>query len=295
MSCPSSPETLSAMLIENAQPRRTLAGPVSVEGTGIHSGAPCRVALSPAEPGSGIRFTRGGEVVAATVDRANAEMSDRRTVVVGPGGERFEQIEHLMAALAAHGVTDVLVEQAGPEVPFLDGGSREYMAALGRAGIRQTNGARPVLEVREAVSFEDGDAWFAATPHDGLRLSCFVEFPGTIVGNAGFSLEITAETFDLEAARARTFALASDIEKLRAAGLIRGGNLENAVVFDHERYHNPTLNYPDEVVRHKIIDFLGDLALLPYGLRGHFWAWRAGHRSHVRFAQFLMETVRARP
>lgn len=294
MSCPSSPETLPAVLLENEQPRRTLSGPVSVEGTGIHSGAPCKVAMSPAEPGSGIRFTRGGEIVSATIDLADAEKSDRRTVVVGPGGERFEQIEHLMAALSAHGITDVLVEQTGPEVPFLDGGSRDYMAALGRAGVREIAGARPVLEIRDAVSFEDGDAWFAATPHDGLRLSCFVEFPGTVVGNAGFSLEISAESFAQEAAAARTFALASDIEKLRAAGLIRGGNLENAVVFDHERYHNPQLNYPDEVVRHKIIDFLGDLALLPYGLRGHFWAWRAGHRSHVRFAQFLMETVRNR-
>lgn len=268
----------------------TIAREVTVTGRGIHSGLPCSVVLHARPAGSGITFQRptpGAPVVAADLATANAEASDRRTVLVGAGGERFEQVEHLMAALYACGITDAHVVQNGPEVPFLGGGSREYMESIRGAGVTPTGGIRGVLEVTRPVQFQDGEAFFAATPHDGLRLSAFVEFPGTVVGHDGFSLEVDEESFFREVSAARTFALARDLEKLRAAGLIKGGDLGNAVVFDHERYYNESLHYPNEVVRHKIIDLLGDLALTQRTLRGHFWAWRAGHRSHVRFAQFL--------
>jgi len=269
---------------------RTLRRDVAIEGVGIHSGAPCRATLRPRGAGHGIAFTRGRAVVPATWRHADAEASDRRTVIVGDGGERFEQIEHLMAALYAAGISDALVEQAGPEVPFLGGGALEFLNAIREAGTEDTGAPRPVLAIGAAETVEDGNALMVATAHDGLRLSCFVEFPGTIVGNMGFSMEVDEESFLREAAPARTFALASDLEKLRAAGLIRGGNLQNAVVFDHERYYNESLAFPDEVVRHKIVDLLGDLALIPAVLRGHFWAWRAGHRGHVKFAQRLAAT-----
>lgn len=280
-------------MLPSPQSRRTVARPVELRGVGIHSGVPCRVVIQPALDGGGVQFQRAGrEPVRADWRTANAELSDRRTVIVADHGERFEQIEHLMAALAACAISDVVVLQEGPEVPFLGGGSREYMEAIMQAGAEELD-AEPVapLTISEPISFEDGDARFAAAPHDGLRLSVYVEFPGTIVGNDGFTLEVTEKSFFEEASRARTFALASDIEKLRAAGLIKGGSLENAVIFDHERYHNASLHYPNEVVRHKIIDLLGDLALLGSPLQGHFWAWRSGHRSHVRFAQHLAREI----
>jgi UDP-3-O-[3-hydroxymyristoyl] N-acetylglucosamine deacetylase len=225
---------------------------------------------------------------------ANAEFSDRRTVIIGESGERFEQIEHLMAAFAAFGITDAEVRQVGPEVPFLGGGSREYMEALLGAGTQtlgdETTNLEPLV-ITEPVSFTDGNAIMSATPHDGLRMSVFVEFPGSIIGNQGYSIELTRDSFFEEVSRARTFALVRDIEQLRAMGLIKGGNLSNAVIADADRYHNESLHYPDEVVRHKVIDLWGDLALLARPLRGHFWAWRAGHRSHVRFAQFLAREI----
>ncbi len=278
---------------ENKTLTRTLSKEAKLTGVGIHSGLECKVIIAPADPGHGIAFTRGGEVIPATIDFADAEASDRRTVIIGKTGERFEQIEHLMAALYANGITDALVTQEGPEVPFLDGGSLEYMQALTSAGTRETDGTRPTLTVTGAGAFETGDSRFSAAPHQGLLLSVFVEFPGTIVGNAGFSLEITPKSFLEEAAPARTFALARDIEMLRNNGLIKGGTLENAVVFDQERYHTDPLNFPNEVVRHKIIDLLGDLALVPFGLRGHFWALRAGHRTHVTFARHLADKVKS--
>jgi UDP-3-O-[3-hydroxymyristoyl] N-acetylglucosamine deacetylase len=274
-------------------PRSTLAAHCELSGTGLHSGVPCRVLINPSEEGGGIHFQRAGRpAVRADWMTANAEASDRRTVIIGESGERFEQIEHLVAALAACGVTDAEVIQEGPEVPFLGGGSREYMEAIRGAGVRALEDAfvEPLV-ITEPVSYSDGNVHFAATPHDGLRMSVFVEFPGTVVGSAGFSIELTEDSFFEEVSRARTFVLARDIEQLRSVGLIRGGNLGNAVVFDAERYHNESLHFADEVVRHKVIDLWGDLALLARPLRGHFWAWRAGHRSHVRFAQYLAREI----
>jgi UDP-3-O-[3-hydroxymyristoyl] N-acetylglucosamine deacetylase len=271
-------------------PTRTVSREVTFEGTGIHTGLPGRVRVIPREASEGIGFTRPGgkEVVAASLKNAPADECIRRTVLTGQGGERFEQVEHLMAALAAMGITDALVEQDGPEPPFLDGGSLDYMKALMDVGVEETGGEILCAVVDKPFHYkEDGGAEFTATPHDGLRLSVFVELPDTIVGSAGFTLEVTAESFLKEAAPARTFAKAGDIEQLRAMGLAKGGTLENSVVFDHEKYFNKKLKFPNEVVRHKVIDFLGDLALLGFPLRGHFWAWRGGHRSHVLFADFL--------
>jgi UDP-3-O-[3-hydroxymyristoyl] N-acetylglucosamine deacetylase len=266
--------------------RQTVAGEVRISGTGIHSGAACSVTITPAQAGEGYAFSRGGGApVVADWRSARADESVRRTVIVGADGQRFEQVEHLLAAFAAMGITDARVEQVGPEVPFLDGGSAVYMDELRAVGTQELDSVVEVLCIDRALGLVDGDAMMTATPDNALRLSCYVEFPGTVVGSAGCTLLVDEESFRREAAPARTFALAGDIEKLRAMGLAKGGNLENAVVFDHERYHNDSLRFPDEVARHKLIDLLGDLALLGRPLRGHFWAWRAGHQGHVRLAQ----------
>lgn len=287
---------IGSLCRDSGVPTRTVAKATAIEGAGIHSGITCRVRIQPRNAGEGIAFTRAGRnPVPATWQFANAEASDRRTVIIGADEERFEQIEHLMAALYALGISDALVEQEGPEVPFLGGGSREYMDALRQAGVVENGGQFPVLHIEQTASLEDGGALLTATPHDGLFLSAFVEFPGTVVGNMGFTIGINPENFYDQVSQARTFAVARDIEALRARGLARGGNLQNAVVFDETRYHNESLDFPDEVTRHKIIDLLGDLALLGCGLNGHFWAWRAGHRSHVLFAQKIARECRLDP
>lgn len=273
-------------------PQRTIERAATFEGTGIHSGAPCRMEIRPAAPGSGIQLLMKGSGWAplpATAEFAVAAESDRRTVLRGPQGQLFQQLEHVMAALAALGVTDVELEQEGPEPPFLGGGSREYVEGLEAAGLATCLRQDEPLVVAEPFAVRDGSAEVVATPYEGLRLSAFVDFPGTVVGTRGVSFEITPEGFRDEVAAARTFALEADIEALRAAGLARGGTLQNAVVFNATRFLNDSLFFEDEVPRHKIIDLLGDLALAGRPLRGHFWAWRAGHRSHVRFVQALLK------
>lgn len=270
--------------------RRTLAAPLTFTGVGIHTGLPARLEVRPSNHAAGVHLAMAGRdwpPLAASVEHAVAEESDRRTVLRGPEGQLFQQLEHVLAALAAFGVTDAELLQHGPEPPFLGGGAAEFAEAILSSGTADLDHEIEPLVVDRPLRVTDGPAELVATPHEGLRLSCFVEFPDTVVGSRGFSIELDAESFRREVAPARTFALEGDLEALRRAGLAKGGTLENAVVFNRTGYLNQALYFEDEVVRHKVIDLLGDLALIGRPLRGHFWAWRAGHRSHVRFAHAL--------
>lgn len=286
--------SMTATLRTGGSPRKTVSGEVEVAGAGLHTGVDCRAVIRPAEGGRGIRFLRkGAGEVPATIETADPEASVRRTVLVAADGGRVELVEHLMAAFAAAGVSDAEVEIEGPEVPFLGGGAREFLEALLGAGLEECGGGRPLLVVEEPMAFQCDGAVLAAMPAEGCRLSAYVEYPGTVVGSMGASVELDAGVFLREIAPARTFAAASEIEGLRAAGLAKGGNLQNAVVFDAGKYLTDPLYFPDEVARHKIVDLLGDLGLLGCEMRGHFWAWRAGHRTHLLFArQLLSRTIR---
>jgi len=270
--------------------RRTIAKDFKVEGHGIHKNEQAVITFKPAASGTGIKISRAedpSQSLLLTTENADAEKSERRTVM-NSNGVVFEQLEHVMAALAGCGITDVELVQKGLEPPFLGGGSKEYMDALVEHGFKDFEEQLEPLVIDRPFAFTDEDgAELVATPHDGLRLSSFIEFPGTIAGSMGFSIELDTEKFHKEVSAARTFAKKADIDMLWQMGLAKGGNLKNAVVFDESEYLNDELLYPDEVVRHKIIDLLGDLALIGRPLVGHFWAWKAGHRSHVRFAQKL--------
>lgn len=277
--------------------RRTLSAPAVFEGKGIHGGLSARLVVEPAPCGTGLVASLEGSdlpPLPLTVENANPVQSIRRTVMEGENGERFEQLEHIMAALAACGVTDAHLRQTGPEPPFMGGGSLEFVEGLRAAGLTSFGETVAPLVVDRAIHLTDTGAEMVASPHDGLRLTVYVEFPGTVVGSRGFSVEITEDSFLAEVAKARTFALEADIRKLWDAGLAKGGSLENAVVFNATGYLNDRLFFEDEVVRHKVIDLLGDLALVGRPLRGHFWAWRAGHQHHVRFARLIAEEFSTR-
>lgn len=275
--------------------RKTISAPAELRGTGIHTGLATSVRFEPAAPGEGLVLVDArGRRCPASIEFADADRSDRRTVLVSPEGVAFEQMEHVLAALAAHGISDCTIVQGGVEPPFMGGGCAEFMDAIAGAGISDLGVPWEVLAVTEPVCFRDGGALMTVSPAEELELSAFVEFPGTVVGSSGANTLGDAASFRREAAPARTFALARDVEMIRAAGLGKGGSLDNTVIFDHERFHNGTLHFPNEPARHKLIDLLGDLALLGVPLAGHFSAWRAGHRSHVRFARFIQQEMASR-
>lgn len=265
--------------------RATVASAFRIEGTGVHSGVACAIAVEPAESG-GIVFAGPKGECPATAEFAIAQESRRRTVIAN-GAARFEQIEHIMAALAAFRITDARITQQGPEPPFCDGGSRDFCAAIRRAGVRALAATVEPLVITRPVSFEGNGAVITATPGDGLRLTAGIEFEGTFLRGQSVTFAITPETFESEVAPARTFVLEREIEQLRAMGLGKGANEGNTLVLGTEAYRNPAL-FPDEPSRHKVLDLLGDLALVGRPVVGHVTAWRAGHESHVHFAKHLL-------
>lgn len=262
-----------------------LKSAIGCEGVGLHSGALVRLRLLPAEPGSGILFRRADLGIAIPARYDHVVDTRLSTVLADPARPeaRVATIEHLMAALAGAGIDDALIELDGPEVPVLDGSAAEFSFLIGCAGIEETGPRRDRIEVLRTVRVEDGEAFGELQPapfaRDSFSMSLSIDFSARAIGRQALSLDLDPESFARDLARARTFTLASEIEALHAAGLALGGSLANAVVVDDDKVLNPEgLRYPDEFVRHKMLDVVGDLALAGAPVSGRFLGNRTGHR-----------------
>jgi UDP-3-O-[3-hydroxymyristoyl] N-acetylglucosamine deacetylase len=290
-SLPTSPDRSLALSWTAAQrSRRTLASAICCVGVGLHSGLKTRLALSPAEPGSGIRFRRtdlGVEIPA----RHDAVVDTRLSTTLGAGGATIATVEHVLAALAGAGVDDALVEVDGPEVPILDGSAEPFLFLIRCAGTADTALPRTTLEVLKTVRVEEGDAFAELAPSalPGFEASMTIEFPDAAIGRQSLSLRVTEETFRTRLADARTFTTAAEVARSRAAGLAKGGSLQNAVVVDGPLVLNPGgLRHADEFVRHKLLDAVGDLSLAGAPIRGRFTGHRSGHALNNRLLRALL-------
>ncbi|ABQ29776.1 UDP-3-O-acyl-N-acetylglucosamine deacetylase [Acidiphilium cryptum] len=266
-------------------PRRGLRAAISCRGVGLHGGQEVNLRFAAAEPGSGIRFRRTD--LGVTIPARHDLVADTRlcTVLADPARPeaRIGTVEHVMAALAGLGIDDALVEVDGPEIPILDGSAAEFVFLLNCSGIVETGLPRDIIEIRRPVRVSDGSAFAelrpAAQGEYGFSAALQIDFPARAIGRQALSLEITPESFAAELARARTFTMKQDIDRLREAGLALGGTLANAVVVDGDEVINPEgLRSPDEFVRHKLLDVVGDLALAGAAIRGRFVGARTGHR-----------------
>jgi UDP-3-O-[3-hydroxymyristoyl] N-acetylglucosamine deacetylase len=279
--------------------QRTLKAPIGCVGVGLHSGLRVNMTLRPAEPGHGIVFRRTdlGVDVPARFDNV---VDTRLATVLGlaAGGPRIGTVEHLMAALAGSEIDNVLVEVDGPELPILDGSAAPYLFLLDCAGSVEQETPRTVLHVNRPVCVSDGDAFAEfrpATPgRSGLHVAMSIEFSAAAIGRQALTLDLTPDSFRRELARARTFTLVQEIDRMRAAGFARGGSLDNAVVVDQARVLNPAgLRMPDEFARHKVLDAVGDLALAGAPLFGRFIAHRSGHALNNRLLRALFNELEA--
>ena len=277
---------------------RTLESSVSLNGIGVHSGEEVTMTLHPAPEGPAIRFRRsdleGAPEIPADLDHVAG--TDMGTTLAGEGDSKVLTVEHMMAALAAAGISRAVVELDGPEIPIRDGSFQEYLAALEEAGIRELDEEREVLRIPRAISVDGGrSSSYVAVPGDGLRISATIEFEHPSIGRQYGSFPMDREGFRREIAPARTFGFKAEAEELWARGLARGSSLENTVILDEEGILNEDLRFPDEFVRHKVGDILGDLALLGTGLEGHIVATRPSHRGNVELAQALAREARRNP
>jgi UDP-3-O-[3-hydroxymyristoyl] N-acetylglucosamine deacetylase / 3-hydroxyacyl-[acyl-carrier-protein] dehydratase len=277
----------------SAPKQQTLAGSAELEGIGLHTAAPARLRFLPAAAGTGLRFRRtdldGSPEIEVTLD--NITGTDLGTTL-GAGDAEVRTVEHLLAAAGAIGLDNAVIEIDGPEVPIMDGSFRSFLDALGAAGLEEQDAAARVWEVSApvAVTGPNGGQYVCA-PGDGLRISATIEFDHPLVRRQFASFPIDA-SFATELGPARTFGFLRDKDRLQARGLALGATYENTVVLDDGAVASGPLRFPDEFVRHKIGDLLGDLTVLGGRVRGSIVAERPSHAGNLELARAIRTSAR---
>jgi UDP-3-O-[3-hydroxymyristoyl] N-acetylglucosamine deacetylase len=269
--------------------QRTLRRPISCAGIGLHSGKKVTLSLKPAAADSGIRFRRsdlGGQEVPATVDHVgginHATGLMRDTVSV-------DTVEHLLAAFVSLGVDNAVVELSSPEVPIMDGSAAPFIYLIQEAGIKPLSSPRRYLKVLRPISLSRGDKRIALYPSDHFKVTYSIAFDHPMLRHQSRTIRLTEESFVEEIAPARTFGFLEEVEMMRQQGLALGGSLENAIVIGDTGVLNNALRFDDEFVRHKILDVIGDMALVGHPIIGHLVAHRGGHALHTQFAAHVLE------
>ncbi len=280
-----------------AKLQRTLARATGFEGVGLHTGEIGTVALRPAPPNSGVRFVRtdlpGHPAIEVRPEHAHFDPRAGRRTILQKNGIQVHTMEHVLAAVAGLGIDNLVIETSTMEIPEPADGSALPIALLMRdAGFETQESPKRHIKVTRPVQWREEGVELSAVPYRGLRITFTIDYDHPLVGRQTVSFEIDDETFMREIAPARTFVLERDLELLRKAGWIKGGRLESAVVVGDDRLKNPEpLRFPDEFVRHKVLDLLGDLYLLGGPLLGHVTALRSGHQSHVAFIKHLKQSL----
>jgi UDP-3-O-[3-hydroxymyristoyl] N-acetylglucosamine deacetylase len=272
--------------------QRTLAGPIEFSGIGLHTGEQASLRVLPAPAGKGIVFRR--------IDLDNFELrADVASVArvayattLMSRGVWISTVEHLLSALYGTGIDNAYIELDNFEVPILDGSAFPYTEAIARAGVVRQRAPRQYIRITRPFVLEEGDKTLGIYPSDTFAIRYDIDFPHPLIGKQSLDVQLTGVNYAQKIAPARTFGFYHEVEKLQAGGLIRGGSLENAIVLTENGMLNDTsLRFPDEFVRHKTLDLLGDFALIGQPVLGSLVANRAGHALHTRFVAELLESA----
>ena len=271
--------------------QRTLKRQISCAGIGLHSGHKVTLTLKPAAADTGIRFRRTdlGVEIPASVEHVSTV---QYATVLGQSGATVETVEHLLSALVAAGIDNVIVELSQREVPIMDGSSAPFLYLLQEAGVKRLPQARKYLKILKPVQITSGDKRIAIYPSDHYKVSYTISFDHPLLRHQTRTERITEQSFSEHIASARTFGFLKEVEWLRQQGLALGGSLENAIVISDTGVLN-ALRFEDEFVRHKILDVIGDLALIGRPLLGHVVAHRAGHALHTQLAAAVLADAEA--
>ena len=270
----------------------TIAAPVEITGVGLHTAAPVTLRFRPAPPDAGYVFVRTDlddfelPATAEFISHCTYATTLMRT------GVMLSTVEHALSALRGCGIDNAYIEVDNLELPILDGSSEPFVEMLARAGVAEQPAARRALRVRERVRVGQGDRWMEVEPADGFEIDCRIDFKHPLIGSQHIVFDaLDAEAYAKQIAPARTFGFTEEVEALRRANLIRGGTLDNAIVLTPDGMLNETpLRTRDEFVRHKVLDIIGDLALLGMTVLGRFRAVRSGHIIHANLMSKLLRT-----
>ncbi|PTM92046.1 UDP-3-O-acyl-N-acetylglucosamine deacetylase [Mycoplana dimorpha] len=271
----------------------TISSPVTISGTGVHSGAVVSITFHPAEADSGIVFQRvhdNGSVSEYRAVSSQVGNTDLCTVLGFSPEKSVATIEHVMAALYALSLDNVLIEVNGAEMPIMDGSAAPFIDAIDQVGLRPLAVKRRYIRVVKPIRIEAGASWAEFLPHDGTRFEVEIDFDCPLIGRQAWKGELTPQTFRTELSRARTFGFMRDVERLWAAGYALGSSLENSVVIsdDNTVINVEGLRYGDEFARHKTLDAVGDLALAGAQLIGCYRSYRGGHKMNAHALKALL-------
>jgi UDP-3-O-[3-hydroxymyristoyl] N-acetylglucosamine deacetylase len=267
---------------------QTIRASVECKGIGLHSGAPVQLRILPAPSGTGIVFRR------IDLDNFEIEATGRNIARVSYAtslmkkGVLISTTEHLLSAFMGTGIDNAIVELDNLELPILDGSARPFVDMIQRAGIRKQRRLRSYVRIRREIELREGDKFIAVYPADTYSVSYTIDFPHRLIGRETFRVDLTDGNFLREIAPARTFGFLHEADAMRQQGLIRGASTENAIVLTPEGLMNPPLRYADEFVRHKVLDLIGDLALVGKQILGNIVADRAGHAMHTALVSRLL-------
>jgi UDP-3-O-[3-hydroxymyristoyl] N-acetylglucosamine deacetylase/3-hydroxyacyl-[acyl-carrier-protein] dehydratase len=268
--------------------RRTIARPVSLDGIGLHLGAACQLTFRPGTSGAGVIFRRidlaGAPTIAAHAERA--VLTERHTQL-GEDPISVHTVEHVLAAIVGSGIDDLEIDLNAGEPPIMDGSGAPFSDALVAAGIVEHGGEVKYLTIRTPFNFTDGESTYEVAPSPDLDLDVTIDFPHPVIGRQRGCYRVTPDSFARDLSPARTFGFVHEVESLRAKGLIQGASLDNAIVLDDNGVIGATLRWPDEFVRHKALDCLGDLALAGARVRARVTAYKPSHRGTVRLVRAM--------
>ena len=272
--------------------QQTLKKKVTIDGIGLHTGAPTSISFCPAPANTGVYFVRrdlqGGPSVPVLAKYVKAT-----AYATTLGNETFSisTVEHCLSSLTALRIDNVYIELNGPEIPICDGSALVFYEELKKAGVVEQDELRKYIFVNKPVYIGNAEKHAYVIPYNGLRVTCTIDFPHPLIGLQKMDVDVNVATFEKEIAPARTFGFLKDVEALRARGLARGGSLSNAIVLDEDKILNPEgLRSADEFVRHKVLDAIGDLMTLGRPLMGHLVLYRAGHDLMNQLALHLLNS-----
>lgn len=271
----------------------TLKRPVTCCGIGLHTGQAVNMTIKPASANSGISFFRsdlnGNSAILAHMDKV---VDTTLATTIGEGSAKISTTEHLLAALHGSGIDNVHIDIDSHEVPIMDGSAGPFIHLLKRGGRKKQHALRKILRIISPVSVTDGKKSIRIEPYDGFKVTGRINFDDNIINKQAYSVEVTRERFCREIARARTFGFVEQVEQLWKNGLAQGGNLNNVIAIHwdgHSILNEDGLRFDNEFVRHKVLDLIGDMALLGGPVLGHFIANRSGHSLHLDLMQAIVD------
>ncbi len=271
--------------------QKTIKKTTSVKGITLHSGKIAAIELIPASVGTGIVFIRNDKHIRASW---NNVVDTSMATTLGEGDKRIATVEHLLSAISGLGISNLFIRVNGPEIPIMDGSAASFIYMISETGVRSQGVPRKTIKIKNKVEVKEDGKWAAFVPSDSKRITYAISFNHPKIGFQKLSLKFDRQRYIKEISRARTFGFLRDMEYLKANNLALGGSLDNAIVLDDYRIMNEDgLRYPDEFVRHKMLDAVGDISLAGVDIIGHYIAYKSGHTLNNRLLRKLFSTEKS--